>query len=57
MIIVLLMFFSFQDSAYMALSASSLREIVKPEKIADYQRGLTGLCDVQVQSRCRPLVP
>jgi len=29
----------------MALSASSLREVVKPEKLAEYQRGLTGLCD------------
>jgi hypothetical protein len=29
----------------MALSASSLREVIKPELLADYQRGLTGLCN------------
>lgn len=29
----------------MALSASSLREVVKPEQLEEYQRGLTGLCD------------
>ena len=36
---------SFQDSAYMALSAGSLEEVVKPEKKAEYERGLAGLCD------------
>ena len=39
------LFIAFQDSAYMALSASSLREIVKSEKLDEYQRGLTSLCD------------
>ena len=29
----------------MAISASSLREVVQPEKLTEYQRGLTGLCD------------
>ena len=29
----------------MALSASSLQEVVKPEKLAEYQRGLAGLCE------------
>lgn len=38
-------FISFQDSAYMALSSSSLREVVKTERKDEYQRGLTELCD------------
>ncbi|XP_053380961.1 uncharacterized protein LOC128549018 [Mercenaria mercenaria] len=33
------------DSAYMAISASSLQEVVKSEKLAEYRHGLTGLCD------------
>ena len=31
----------------MALSAPCLKEVIKPEKLADYQHGLTRLCNEQ----------
>ena len=40
-----MIFYFFQDSAYMALTASTLRDVVKPEKISEFQHGLTGLCN------------
>ncbi len=33
------------DSAYMSLSSASLDDIIKPELRAEFQRGLTGMCD------------
>jgi len=38
------------DSAYIAISAPSLAEIIKPEKKIDYMRGLKGFCE-QNQSK------
>ena len=41
---------SLHYTAYMALSAPCLKEVIKPEKLADYQCGLTGLCNDQYNS-------
>ena len=40
-----MIFYFFQDSAYMAQTASTLRDVGKPEKISEFQHGLTWLCN------------
>lgn len=35
------------DSAYMAISGPTLKSIIKPEKLADYEKGLNAFCHVE----------
>ncbi len=37
------------DSAYMAISAESLEDVIKPEMVHEYRRGLKGMCDDRIR--------